>query len=29
MVFMPKGSVALWDWFYKSLTGRKEPRLTK
>jgi branched-chain amino acid transport system permease protein len=29
MVSMPKGSVALWDWFFKKVTGREAPRLTK
>jgi branched-chain amino acid transport system permease protein len=29
MVFMPKGSVALWDWFFKKVTGKEAPQLTK
>jgi branched-chain amino acid transport system permease protein len=29
MVSMPKGSVALWDWFFKKVTGREAPQLTK
>ena len=29
MVFMPKGSVALWDWLFKKITGKEAPQLTK
>jgi len=29
MVFMPRGSVALWDWFFKKVAGREAPQLTK
>jgi branched-chain amino acid transport system permease protein len=29
MVFMPKGSVALWDWLFKKVTGKEAPQLTK
>jgi branched-chain amino acid transport system permease protein len=29
LIFMPKGAVALWDWLFKSVTGKEAPRLTK
>ena len=29
LIFMPKGAVALWDWLFKTVTGKEAPRLTK